>query len=88
MLSCFPDSVSAGLKVRPALVVLDGVEVGVVGIGCLVAAGQPQPIVETLSENVLNVVMNEFGLSGSNASLFCHLVSDVEKCFIFHVRNL
>ncbi len=77
MLSCFPDSVSGSLKVRPALVVLDGVEVGVVGIGCLVAAGQPQPIVETLSENV---VMNEFGLSGSNASLFCLLVSDVEKC--------
>ncbi len=85
MLSCFPDTVSASLKVRPALVVLDGIEVGVVGICSLVAAGQPQPIVETLSENV---AMNEFGLSGSNASSFCLLVSDVEKCFIFHVRNL
>ncbi len=85
MLSCFPGSVSASLKIRPALVVLDGVEVGVVGIGSLVAAGQPQPIVETLLENV---AINEFGLSGSKASLFCHLVSDVEKCFIFYVRNL
>ena len=55
----FATLTAAALVLVPALVVLHRVEVGLVRIGRIVAAGQPQPVVEAL---IVDVVAERAGI--------------------------
>ena len=55
----FTTLTAAALVLVPALVVLHRVEVGLVRIGRIVAAGQPQPVVEAL---IVDVVAERAGI--------------------------